>query len=180
MAYAVRTREVAKRTGLPHTKIKRYAREFLGYDPRVRMQGGRAREYTVRDAFRVYLGGRLVHDLGYSILEAKHILKDLWPWLEAKGMMPEGKRLDNFQWTIWIMNHPQKPGRFRYYKRGVMKRQQSPEEKGVVIEKYIEEFDKGLEVDSEGLQEMFQSAFRPRVLNISALWLAFRYAMEEE
>jgi hypothetical protein len=60
---------------------KRWSREFLPPDPLGGLQSGYARQYNPDDAFTIYIGGHLVHELKFSIPEAKQILLDLHPWL---------------------------------------------------------------------------------------------------
>ena len=67
------------------SKWKRWVREFLAPDPLGGLQSGFARQFNLRDAFRVYLGGCLVADLKYTIPEARQILADLNGWLKKSG-----------------------------------------------------------------------------------------------
>jgi hypothetical protein len=49
------------------------------------MRSGYARQFNLKDAFRVYLGGFLVHDLKMGIVEARNVLTDLDGWLRENG-----------------------------------------------------------------------------------------------
>ena len=80
-------RELAERLGLPLSRWKRWSREFLPPDPLGGLQSGYARQYSLRDAFAVYLGGYLVAGMGFSIPEARRILQDLNGWLK-KNIIP--------------------------------------------------------------------------------------------
>ena len=67
-------------------KWKRWSREFLDPDPLGGYQSGFARQFSFKDAFRVFLGGHLVGMLNYSIPQARQILLDLYPWLKKNLM----------------------------------------------------------------------------------------------
>lgn len=75
-------------------KWKRWAREFLPVDPLGGYQSGYARQFSYKDAFRVYFGGQLVAVLKFSIPEAREILSALDPWLKQHGFyaMPQARR----------------------------------------------------------------------------------------
>jgi hypothetical protein len=76
-------------------KWKRWSREFLPPDPLGGLQSGYARQYNLREAFIVALGGHLVSFLKYSIPEARTILSDLGQWLENSNYYAlNGKALD--------------------------------------------------------------------------------------
>ena len=78
-------RELSKKFKINLAKWKRWSREFLPPDPLGGMQSGFARQYSVKNAFTVFLGGHLVADLKFPIPEAKQILEDLSEWLTDKG-----------------------------------------------------------------------------------------------
>ncbi len=80
-------RELAQKFGLNLAKWKRWSREFLPPDPLGGLQSGFARQYTLKDAFRVYLAGFLVSELKYSIPAAKEIIDDLTGWLESEEFL---------------------------------------------------------------------------------------------
>ena len=75
-------RDLADRLNIPLSRWKRWSREFLPPDPLGGLQSGYARQYNLRDAFAVYLGGFLVSGMGFSIPEARKILHDLNGWLK--------------------------------------------------------------------------------------------------
>lgn len=81
--------ELSERLGLPHTRVKRWAREFLGADKTAGQRTGYARDYGLNEGFEIFLGGHLVSDLGFSVDETKEILKELRPWMEKVGIFPE-------------------------------------------------------------------------------------------
>jgi len=76
-------RELSQKLDVKLAKWKRWSREFLPPDPLGGMQSGYARQYSLEEAFTVYLGGHLVADLKFSIPDAKQILHDLHGWLEG-------------------------------------------------------------------------------------------------
>lgn len=75
-------RELSTRLGIPLSRWKRWSREFLPPDPLGGHQSGYARQYSMKDAFYVYLAGYLVSAMGFSIPEARQILNDLNGWLK--------------------------------------------------------------------------------------------------
>jgi len=81
-------RELSTRLGIPLSRWKRWSREFLPPDPLGGLQSGFARQYSVRDAFVVYLAGYLVSSQAYSIPEARQILHDLSGWLQNEIIDP--------------------------------------------------------------------------------------------
>lgn len=79
-------RELSQLLQIRLSRWKRWSREFLPPDPLGGLQSGYARQYTVDQAFVVFLGGHLVAGLHFSIPEAKQIIADLWPWLKKEGL----------------------------------------------------------------------------------------------
>lgn len=77
---------LSKKLGINLAKWKRWSREFLDPDPLGGFQSGYARQFSTKDAFRVYLGGYLVSDLKFTIPETRRILSDLHFWLKKKRM----------------------------------------------------------------------------------------------
>jgi len=78
-------RELSQKLGINLAKWKRWSREFLAPDPLGGMQSGYARQYSVENAFIVYLGGHLVADMKFAVPDAKKILNDLHRWLVDNG-----------------------------------------------------------------------------------------------
>jgi hypothetical protein len=64
-------RELSAMFGFKLSRWKRWSREFLPPDPLGGLQSGFARQYSLPEAFQVYLGGHLVADLKISIPETK-------------------------------------------------------------------------------------------------------------
>lgn len=80
-------RQMATRLDIKLSRWKRWSREFLPPDPIGGLQSGLARQYTVAEAFTVYLGGYIVAHLNFSIPEARCILSDLKPCLISLGFL---------------------------------------------------------------------------------------------
>ncbi|MBR9982817.1 MAG: hypothetical protein KFF50_17425 [Desulfatitalea sp.] len=66
-------------------KWKRWSRAFLPPDPLGGLQSGIARQFNLKEVFKVYLGGYLVSELKFTIPEATKILTDLSAWLKVQG-----------------------------------------------------------------------------------------------
>lgn len=80
-----KSKYLSNKTGINEAKWKRWVREFLPPDPLGGLQSGFARQFNLKDAFQVYLGGHLVQSLKFSVSEARTILKDLHGWLDRNG-----------------------------------------------------------------------------------------------
>jgi hypothetical protein len=76
---------LASRLDINIAKWKRWVREFLPPDALGGFQSGYARQFSLKEAFRVFLGGVLVGSLKYSIPESKLILNDLHSWMKDQG-----------------------------------------------------------------------------------------------
>ena len=87
MIHFYTNRQMAARLDINLSRWKRWSREFLPPDPIGGLQSGLARQYSVTEAFIVYLGGYLVASLNFSIPEARTILKDLQPFLDSLGLL---------------------------------------------------------------------------------------------
>lgn len=79
------SRELSSSLGYNLSRWKRWSRDFLPPDPLGGLQSGYARQYSMREAFVVALGGHLVGFLKFSVHQAGIILSDLDPWLEKSG-----------------------------------------------------------------------------------------------
>ena len=77
-------RELSAMFGFKLSRWKRWSREFLPPDPLGGLQSGFARQYSLSEAFQVYLGGHLVADLKFSIPKTKIILGDLKEWVTTQ------------------------------------------------------------------------------------------------
>jgi hypothetical protein len=115
---------LSKSLNVNSAKWKRWAREFLPVDPLGGYQSGYARQFSYKDAFRVYLGGHLVGALRFTIPEARQILTDLEVWLKKRGFygMPQDSQLDASEADlIYIYNLVN--GKFAYAVRSIIGRQ---------------------------------------------------------
>lgn len=93
------SKELSRKLRINLAKWKRWTREFLEPDPLGGYQSGYARQFSHRDAFRVYLGGYLVGQLKFSILDAGRILSDLNAWLNKNGF---------YVWAQQVQSPPKK------------------------------------------------------------------------
>ena len=84
-------RELSERLAIRLSKWKRWSREFLPPDPLGGMQSGYARQYTLDQAFTVYLCGHLVAGLHFRTPEAKQIVQELNPWINTHKTAFVGK-----------------------------------------------------------------------------------------
>lgn len=84
-------RELSERLATRLSKWKRWSREFLPPDPLGGMQSGYARQYTIDQAFTVFLGGYLVAELHFTIPEAKQIVQELGLWINSHKTAFVGK-----------------------------------------------------------------------------------------
>lgn len=110
-------------------KWKRWAREFLPPDPLGGFQSGFARQFSYKDAFRVFIGGHLVSGLKFTIPEARRILDDLEAWIRKQDFygMPIEKQATGSQADhIYIYNTPN--GKLRYAIRTVVDRRQDADD----------------------------------------------------
>jgi hypothetical protein len=79
-------RELAAGLEVGLARWKRWSREFLPPDPLGGLQSGYARQYSIDQAFTVYLGGHLVAELKFGIAAARQIVADLHPWFSEAGV----------------------------------------------------------------------------------------------
>jgi len=146
-------RELSQKLKINHARFKRWSREFLPPDPLGGMQSGYARQYSIDNAFTVYLGGQLVGDLKYTIPEAKIILADLKNWLKEKDFYinTENSRKTGSaakdlvkEYIIYILREndlKNSSGRFSYRIRGIISNiPVNYNEYRVREERYIEEY----------------------------------------
>lgn len=80
-----KSKYLSERLNINLAKWKRWSRDFLTPDPLGGLQSGVARQFNLKDAFKVYLGGYLVGELKLTIPEALIVLKDLSSWLKKNG-----------------------------------------------------------------------------------------------
>ena len=100
-----KSKYLAEKLHINLAKWKRWSREFLDPDPLGGYRSGVARQFSFRDAFRVFLGGHLVGVLNFTIPQAGHILLDLDPWLKENQI---------YAWPIPAASPPEKTRRCIY------------------------------------------------------------------
>lgn len=151
MIHFYTNRQLAATLDINLSRWKRWSREFLPPDPLGGLQSGLARQYTIVEAFTVYLCGYLVASLNFSIPEARKIAEDLHRFWETIGVVdgfglspetaaspPEGIEATHIR--IWrLAASGSEPVRFGYLLR---QRLHSPEARseppGVVVERIRE------------------------------------------
>ena len=97
-------KEISDRLNIPHTKAKRYVREFLTPDDKATIQSGYARSLNLEEAFITFLAFHLVSDHNFTVYEAKKIIWDLKDWLVERGLFPGGNgdfKLDESDVKSW-------------------------------------------------------------------------------
>lgn len=99
-----KSRYLSEKLFIKLAKWKRWSREFLDPDPLGGIQSGVARQFNLRDAFKVYLGGFLVSELKFTIPEAMTILTDLSPWLKESGFFSIESQLRS-SGRNWMHDH---------------------------------------------------------------------------
>jgi len=80
---------LSERLDIPLTKIRRWTKEFLPPDPKATRRSGYTREFSNNDGFKIFLGGYLVSNLGFSFEDARKLIKFLMPWIEQNGLLPD-------------------------------------------------------------------------------------------
>ncbi len=146
-------RELSQKLKINLARFKRWSREFLPPDPLGGMQSGYARQYSIDNAFTVYLGGHLVGELKYTISEAKKILEDLKKWLKENDFYintKNGGKTGNDakdlvkEYIIFILREndlKNSSGSFSYRIRGIISNiPANYNEYRVREERYIEEY----------------------------------------
>ena len=146
-------RELSQKLNINLARFKRWTREFLPPDPLGGMQSGYARQYSIDNAFTVYVGGHLVGELKYTIPQAKKILEDLKKWLKENAFYintvnggktgNDGKALVK-EYIIFLLREndlKNNSGSFSYRIRGIISDLPvKNNEYGVREERYIEEY----------------------------------------
>jgi hypothetical protein len=81
---------MADRLGIPLTRIRRWAKEFLPPDPRATRQSGYIREYTDNDGWFVYISGIIMDTTGLTFRQTSKVMDEvLKPWLLRMGLVPD-------------------------------------------------------------------------------------------
>jgi len=88
-------RYLARKLGVSLTQIKRWAVIVLGRDPEADQSGGVRREYSLDDAFLIYLFGEiLVRNFRIGLQEAKRHMDQIMPQLKAERLLPSNIDID--------------------------------------------------------------------------------------
>jgi hypothetical protein len=184
-------RELSASLGIRLSRWKRWSREFLPPDPLGGLQSGFARQYSLLEAFHVYLGGHLVADLKFSIPETKIILGDLKDWVTTQYfsyLPPEEQssiRQSVKEYRIYIFTNlepKQVPQTHAYMVRRVIDQEKS-HAKGarIVTERYIENWlEKGETVSGYSRPEDVPYWKAARILYISKVYQNFTASIERE
>jgi hypothetical protein len=179
---------LAQRLNINLAKWKRWSREFLPPDPLGGMQSGYARQYSIDDAFKVYLGGHLVSSLKFAIPETKKILGDLHEWLTYAGLYSNvglNHKCDHrgeparevTDYVIFIQQpYPSEPANdFRYTIRGIISDKAIHKKKDIELreERYFEILipNRKKHLSIESLPEL-------RMLNITAVFRIFTASLD--
>ncbi len=73
---------LAKKLNIPITKIRRWTKEVLPPDSKAVRRSGFKRDITVRDGLKIFLTGYLVSEMGFGFVDAKRLLKEIFPNVE--------------------------------------------------------------------------------------------------
>jgi hypothetical protein len=118
------SKELSIKLGINLAKWKRWSRDFLPPDPLGGLQSGVARQFNLKDAFKVYFGGYLVGKLKFTIPEAVKISTDLSTWMKKNGLynlQPQPrKELNGNSPRTYLYIHWCSNDRFAYTIRTVM------------------------------------------------------------
>jgi hypothetical protein len=82
-------RELASRSGFTLGQIKTWAVLVCGRDPQADQGGGVVRNYDADSAFKIFLCGSLIKELGIGLKQAANYLNLLWPHLDQFKLLPK-------------------------------------------------------------------------------------------
>jgi hypothetical protein len=109
------SRHISDALDVKLARWKRWAREFLPPDPLSGRQSGYARNFSVKDAFHVYLAGYLVGSVGFTISEVRQIMSDLDSSLEQRGYhVLNARSIAKERNRFWVLIHKKSDGSFGY------------------------------------------------------------------
>jgi hypothetical protein len=184
-------RELSAMLGIRLSRWKRWSREFLPPDPLGGLQSGFARQYSLQEAFQVYLGGHMVADLKISIPEAVTILGDLKEWVTTRYFSyrpPEEQSLvrqtvKEYRIYIFMNLEPTKTVQTHAYMVHRMIDQERSHGKGarIVTERYIENWlTEGETVDESDRPDDFSHWMTARILYITKVYQTFTECLQRE
>ena len=119
-----KSRHLSEKLNINLAKWKRWSRDFLSPDPLGGLQSGVARQFSLKDAFKVYFGGYLVGELKFTIPDAKRVIADLSPWLKEMGFfshetqMKQAEMVRMPEYHLYIYSNPE--GSWSYVIRAIM------------------------------------------------------------
>lgn len=85
----ITNRELASKFGFTLGQIKTWAVLVCGRDPQADQGGGVARSYDLDSAFKIFLCGSLVNELGIGLKQVGSFLNFIWPHLERLKLLPK-------------------------------------------------------------------------------------------
>ena len=165
------SRDLSDNLNVNLSKWKRWVREFLPPDPLGGLQSGYARQFNLKEAFRVFLGGYLVSVLKFTIPEARQILKDLDNWLKLEGFYALRPQCDSQTFgngqvlRIYIFCGADK--RFDYIIHRI-KKTEILEQNGSLLERYDQSF-----ISTQKKQHFTEAIAGGRILYIQTLYLNY-------
>ena len=183
-------RELSASLGIRLSRWKRWSREFLPPDPLGGLQSGFARQYSLQEAFYVYLGGHLVADLKISIPEAIAVLGDLKEWVTSRYFsyaLPEEPSLvkqsvKEYRIYIFLNPEPEKTAHTHAYMVHRIIDQERSHGKGarIVTERYIENWlSQGETVVGSEKPEDLSRWLTARILYITKIYQVFTARISE-
>lgn len=184
-------RELSASLGIRLSRWKRWSREFLPPDPLGGLQSGFARQYSLSEAFQVYLGGHLVADLKFSVPDSKVIVGDLKDWVMNQYFSyPPSEEQSSIrksvkEYRIYIFTNlelKQASRKHAYLVRRVIDREKS-HGKGarIVTERYIENWlEQGDAAGGYGRPEDVPYWMAARILYITKIYHIFKEALQKE
>lgn len=174
-------RTIAKKLNINLPRWKRWSRAFLPPDPLGGYQSGYARQYLIKDVFKVFLGGHLVSHLKVPVPEAFKIIEDLEVWLTDKGFYNNHVSKNGFpdsQYRIYIRILPQNTNGnvgICYLVRKTLSNTPSPEDQS---RRRCEVYEEVLIYPTHEKKTRFFDTPFVRLLNISALYKHFIELLE--
>ena len=81
---------LSEKLGIPLYRFRRWTKELLPPDPVATRRGGVARQLTLNEGFRVYLGGLMVgSDPSFTFRIIRLLMNPIWAVLELHNVLPE-------------------------------------------------------------------------------------------
>jgi len=81
---------LADSMGVPLTRIRRWAKEYLPPDPKATRQSGYLREYSDNDGWFLFISGIIMDATGFTFRKTQKIMNEiLKPWMFRVGLAPD-------------------------------------------------------------------------------------------